>query len=281
MGKLYLTAAKDDSTVVVGKRPMVNRSPKKYITRKEAVAFLTYLREKEYVTIEERTEERGLFNRYVFDYRPLESEALDLIKSADTAEDAYGIIASKKAKLNCLWKTFPQGGAFFSEDLVEYLMSLGMDEEESKQLTICIENRAFSKSKWYKDKRLPDNFRLWAKASAGFLYSRNHITDLFRIDYSEFCRDILSQEDTFLTLERPWDDAYRFLVPDNLPDEVLILTYRGEANTVNKDDFVDAVKTLCKETGVGEVWIRNLNEDKITLVKRKQSRDRANDQGIF
>lgn len=160
MGKQYLTAAKDDSTVVVGKRPTVNRSPKKYITRKEAVAFLTYLREKEYVTIEERTEERGLFNRYVFDYRPLESEALDLIKSADTAEDAYGIIASKKAKLNCLWKTFPQGGAFFSEDLVEYLMSLGMDEEESKQLTICIENRAFSKSKWYKDKRLPDNFRL-------------------------------------------------------------------------------------------------------------------------
>lgn len=174
---------KDGRLAVSGRKPFTGR---KYISKEETLDFIGYLMKKEDVIIEERTERRGLLSGYLFDYAPLERETLAAIKRAESAEAAYNVLAFEKAKLNCRRKEFPISSGWMEEDLTEFVISLGFDGADAGDITLCVENRTFKGSKWMKDKRLPDDFKIWARACPCFLRSRSYLPDLFGNEYEIF-----------------------------------------------------------------------------------------------
>lgn len=253
MGKYYLVT-EDGSQLVSGNEKPTGSPDENYVTKEEELAFIGYLREKDDVMIEARTEERGLLNHYIFDYEPIEREILELIKSAENEEDAYNLLAGKISKLNPRWQDFPICGAWMEEDVIEYLLLLGYDIDDAKKITFAVGNRGFKNTDWIKDKRLPDSFKIWACSSTGFLRSRAYITDLFRKEYALF--------------HKRKESLGKF--GGYIPSGAAVIVFRDDEKQVNTEKLAEIAASMY-ECGIGEVTVKNLNSDNSEIIAKKET----------
>ena len=278
MSKLYVT--KDEiGNIVFGKEkaetvPAAANGER--MARSEVLDFISYLRRKEKVEIENRIEvRRTLLNSYPYALSKIAKDVLSLIKKASGAEDAYCRLASEAAKANSKHRIMPGFAYVMEEDLTEYLIGCGYDDEEAKKLTSCIENRAFKRSVWENDERLTENFKVWAAASAGMLMSRRYVTNLFRLEYLEFRAESTDTDDVTYTVyelsTRGPYNGYGYSTSRLMEQsgDGLILGYRDNYHRLDKEKLIILSEMLCKETGLPEMWIRDMNEDKVTVVRRK------------
>lgn len=281
MSKLFIMPT--DTGFEISKNPRKTDPPAEYpegiIPRDELLDFINYLREKENVAIESRVEiKRTMFNTYRYSVGALAENELKRIKSSSSAEQVYEKCSAELAKKNSNWKVIPQFGYICEEDLFEYLVTVpGLSQQEAKELTLCIENRVFKRSAWEKDERLSTNFKTWARASGGFLRTRDYLPNLFRLEWLEFChRNTASDATTFTVTEQSTRGAYNgyaYLTSRLMgaSGDGLILGYRDNTNQLDKEKLILLAELLLKETGMPEMWVRNMNEDKLTVIKQKKT----------
>lgn len=146
---------------------------KEKYTKEETLAFIEYLRSKSDVIIDQILIPRhSFFNHWVEDTSKRAKEVFSVLMKAGNTEQAYGYLAHEKAKLNCLWKTFPQGGYMFKEDWEEY------QQEHTEPL--------------------PEKVQAWAKKHTP-LESRSIVFDLFPTEYQLFKQRAETEENARLT----------------------------------------------------------------------------------
>ena len=265
----HISFERTKSIYTQSQKPQVNFS------KKETLDFIDYLRGKENVTIESRIEERRtLFSHYSYDSATEIGKALETIKSGKTAMGAYCALAAKKAKLNSNYRLIPEFGYIFYEDIIEYLMNIGFEEEEAAHLCFVIQSRGFKNSRWKADSRLGTDFAAWAASSMGFLDSREMIFNLFRVDYLEYLHKNTVSDETDFTVTRHTVrgayNGYAYLTRSmtGKQDDGFIIGYRDTGKNVTAESITALCAFLLKQTDLPEVIARNLDEDEVITVRR-------------
>lgn len=277
----YAIARGENDTIEIRKEKTIcNLMPNGHeaISRRELMDFIDWLRNKEKISFESRVEiQRTLFRACPYSVTSVAKQALKTIRNADSAEEAYGIFAAELAKAYTRWKSLPGFGYIYEEDLTEYILSLGFSETDAESMTACIENRRFKGSVWHNDARLSQNFRDWANASGGYLRSRDYIPNLFRLEYLKFChKNTLSPETAFTVSEhstRGTYNGYGYLTSRLMgaSSDNIVIGYRDNYGKIDKEKLITLAELFAEETAIPEVWIRNMNEDRLTVVRRTDS----------
>lgn len=279
MGKFYLTR-EDGGKIGIGteKPPLVAEVKNERLSRERVLDFITYLRGKGSVAIESRVEiSRGFFNLYPHSVYAVAKNEWKTVKGASSSEEVYEKIAARAAKKNSNWQLVPALGYACEEDLIEYLLSLGFPEGEAADLTCCIENRRFKRSAWENDERLSTDFRVWAGASGGELARRDYLPNLFRLEYLEFChKNTLSADTEFTVSEHSTRGAYNgygYLTSRLMGEsgDGLILGYRDNYHLLDREKLILLSELILRETGMPEMWVRDMNRDTLTVVARKDA----------
>ena len=279
---------KEDGKISFSNENLLAKSPEPIVySREETLAYIDYLRNKPYITIDSRVERyRTMFNRYNRSIGTIALRMIEKICSAKSAVDAYHRIAAEKAKYNSSWKLIPELGYIFSEDLGDYIVGLGFSEDEAKSVAAEIQFGNFKKSQWKDDPRLPVEFVAWAGNSKVPLESRSIIFNLTRFDYIEYKHRTQVTDQTKFTVTKcgleGLHNAYKYMTKgiEGLGNDCFVIGYRDAEGVVPTEDLIELCEFLMQSTGMPEVILRNITEDEVTVIEecRKNTSEQIADE---
>ena len=243
------------------------------ISKNEMLAFLGFLQHKTIIIDSQIIHYRTFFNRYTKDLREEALEIAKIVTESTSPIEAYKRLAHRKAKNNCLWKTVPEFGFMFAEDIYDYL------EEKfghnGKEVLDDIVSGKYEKGK-YKE---PFSAELTAWARVGVVPARRgDILNYFPTEYMNFCYENYECKDNpYLVQKISNKGAYNgygweaHKVRMATEPNKLCISYDSAKNPIPETDVINAAKMLISALDLDRVNIHDFSTE-YTVVVRNQKK---------
>lgn len=105
------------------------------ITKDELMGFLKFLRSKDEIFVDKYITRHGMFYSTV-DRTEYVKSLVEVIKKAESDDDAYRNLAIKMDYVNSEKKLFPE--ICYHEDFYEHLLGLGFSKADAEELTVTV-----------------------------------------------------------------------------------------------------------------------------------------------